>query len=81
MLARQTVAELRVLKIDDHHSLAKIEVPTLIVHGARSSTSLEDLHKVADTIPDATLVDIPDAGHAVHLDNPAGLLAALRRFL
>jgi len=81
LLAHQTVAELRALKVDDHHSLAKIEVPTLIVHGERSSTSLEELRRVADAIPDATLVDIPHAGHAVHLDNPAGLLAALRRFL
>jgi pimeloyl-ACP methyl ester carboxylesterase len=81
LLARQTIAELRAIKTDDYHLVSKIEVPTLIVHGARSSTPLDELRRVAETIPGATLVEIPDAGHAVHLDNPAGLIAALRSFL
>jgi pimeloyl-ACP methyl ester carboxylesterase len=80
-LARQTVAEMRSGAADDRELLGKIEVPTLIVHGAHSAIPLKALRQVADAMPDATLVDIPEAGHNVQLDNPTALLAAVRAFL
>lgn len=80
-LARQTVAEMSSGAADDRELLCKIEVPTLIVHGAHSAIPLEELRGVADAMPDATLVDIPEAGHTVQLDNPTALLAAVRAFL
>jgi pimeloyl-ACP methyl ester carboxylesterase len=80
-LARQTVAELRAMITDDHDLLGRIEIPTLLVHGARSPIPLAAMKRVADAIEGARLVDIPDAGHAVQLDNPTALLAAVRAFL
>jgi pimeloyl-ACP methyl ester carboxylesterase len=80
-LARQTTAEMRSSGAADRDLLGKIEVPTLIVHGARSAVPIDELREVAEAMPDATLVDIPEAGHAVQLDNPTALLAALRAFL
>jgi len=35
----------------------------------------------AALVRDATVVTIPDSGHNVQGDNPAGLLAAIRPFL
>jgi pimeloyl-ACP methyl ester carboxylesterase len=80
-LARQTVAEMRAMTTDDHDLLRKIEIPTLLVHGARNPGSLAAMKRVADSIEGATLVDIENAGHAVHLDNPIALVAAMRAFL
>ena len=80
-LARQTVAELRGMATDDHDLLRRLEIPTLLLHGARSPIPLAAMKQVTDAIEGARLVDIPDAGHAVHLDNPTALLAAVRAFL
>ncbi len=80
-LARQTVAELRASEDDDLALVHKIEVPTLLVHGARSPVPLEKMQKVAEAMERGMLVEIPDAGHAVYLDNPTAFLAAVRDFL
>ncbi len=80
-LGRQTFAELRDMTGDDHDLLHKIEVPTLLVHGAHSPVAIEDMRAVAAAIPGASLVEIPGAEHSVHLDNPAALVAAVRAFL
>ncbi len=80
-LERHTREELKVLREDDFRLLRKIDEPTLIIHGERSPVPLEELKRAADAIERAELVEIPDAGHAVHLDNPAALIAAVRDFL
>jgi len=80
-LERHTIAELKGMRDDDFHLLTKIDEPTLIIHGERSSVRLEELERVADAIERAELVEIPDAGHAVHLDNPTALIAAVRDFM
>jgi pimeloyl-ACP methyl ester carboxylesterase len=36
---------------------------------------------MAATIPDCRLIEVPDAGHSVPLENPAGFLAAVKTFL
>jgi pimeloyl-ACP methyl ester carboxylesterase len=80
-LSRQTLAEMRTGRADDRLLLGRIEVPTLILHGADSSVPLEELRQAAEAIPGATLDEIPDAGHSIQLDNPTALVAALRSFL
>lgn len=80
-LDRQTREELKHTRDDDFRLLHKIEVPVLLVHGERSPVPLQELERVAHAIERAELVDIPDAGHAVHLDNPTALIAAVRDFL
>jgi pimeloyl-ACP methyl ester carboxylesterase len=60
----------------------EIACPTLVVRGAESEMFEADQgEEMAREIPNARLVEIPDAGHWVPLDNPDGVLAALRDFL
>ena len=61
--------------------LQKIEHPTLIVHGARSSLYGDDTadHLVA-ALPDARAVRFDRSGHAPHLEEPALFNQILRDF-
>jgi pimeloyl-ACP methyl ester carboxylesterase len=60
----------------------RIAVPTLVLHGVRSHLlSVDDARRTAAAIPNATLVQIPDAGHGIYRDNPQAFLAAVRGFL
>ena len=62
--------------------LAKIEVPTLLVRGADSDVlSVETAQRMTVVMPNCRLVTVPDAGHSIPLDNPAGFLAAAKPFL
>jgi len=59
-----------------------IACPTLIVRGADSDLfSADQAAAFAALLRDGTVVTIPDSGHNVQGDNPAGLLAAIRPFL
>lgn len=49
--------------------------------GSTSPVPQHLLARLADLIPDAELVTIEGAGHAVHLTRPAEFLAATRPFL
>jgi esterase len=63
-------------------SLRSITCPTLLVRGAESDLLSRDLAaRMVATIPNCRLVEVPDAGHSVPLDNPPGFLAAVRTFL
>jgi len=61
--------------------LEKIEHPTLIVHGARSSLYGDDTadHLVA-ALPDARAVRFDRSGHAPHLEEPALFNRTIRDF-
>lgn len=62
--------------------LPKITCPTLLVRGAESDIlSRETADRMVRTIPNCRLVEVPDAGHSVPLDNPSGFIAAVRPFL
>ncbi len=62
--------------------LRRITCPTLLVRGAESDIlSRETAERMVREIPDCSLVEVPDSGHSVPLDNPAGFLAAVREFL
>ncbi|BCJ69133.1 hypothetical protein Prubr_61540 [Polymorphospora rubra] len=61
--------------------IGTIDIPTLIVGGADSSSIPQHLlAETVDRMPDATLVTIV-AGHHVHKDRPAEFLAAVDGFL
>lgn len=58
-----------------------VRCPTLVVRGAESEIlSSEGAAELVGEIPDATLLEIPAAGHHALLDRPAALLAGLRRW-
>ncbi|KAI5366343.1 Putative alpha/beta hydrolase-1 [Septoria linicola] len=62
-------------------SLANIRVPSLIVVGADDTGFIATSEYMALKIPGAEKVVVPDAGHAVNIDNPEGFLKAIRPFL
>ncbi|GAA2458547.1 alpha/beta fold hydrolase [Streptomyces lavendulocolor] len=62
--------------------VADIAVPTLVGVGKLDVADFQDIgRRYASTIPGATLVEFPTAGHLIALDAPAELLAALDPFL
>jgi pimeloyl-ACP methyl ester carboxylesterase len=63
-------------------SLANITCPTLVIRGALSDLlGPAAAQRMAATIPDCRLIEVPDAGHSVPLENPAGFIAAVKTFL
>ncbi len=63
-------------------TLAGIRCSVLVVRGAASSVLRADaVAQMVATLPDARAVTIRDAGHAVPLENPEALGAAIAEFL
>jgi pimeloyl-ACP methyl ester carboxylesterase len=61
--------------------LAGLEIPMLLIAGARDEGSLPVCRALAEALPQAELSVIPDAGHVVNLAAPAAFDAALLGFL
>ena len=62
--------------------LARLQCPTLIVRGEQSDIFPTDvLDRMLQVIPQSTSAVVPEAGHLVAGDNPAGFLKALRPLL
>ena len=62
--------------------LPRITCPTLLVRGAESDVlSRETAERMVRTIPNCRLVEVPNAGHSVPLENPSGFIAAVSEFL
>ncbi|KAK4499276.1 hypothetical protein PRZ48_009789 [Zasmidium cellare] len=62
-------------------SLAKVQVPSLVVVGANDTPFLAASEYMAKKMPNARKVVVPDAGHAVNIDNPRGFEEAVKPFL
>lgn len=61
--------------------LPEIKVPSLIVVGADDTPFLAASDYMAAKIPGARKVAIPNAGHAVNIDQPQAFIAAVEPFL
>ena len=62
--------------------LPAITAPALVIGGGSTSPVPQGLlARAAELMPDAALVTIEDAGHAVHQARPGEFLAAIRPFL
>jgi 3-oxoadipate enol-lactonase len=62
--------------------LGEIHVPTLAIVGKDDAiTPPADMKKMADAIPGARFVEIPDAGHMAPMEDPQAFNAALRKNL
>lgn len=68
-----------------HHldeEVDRIEVPTLIFRGtADPAVSRRQVELLEERIPDAGLVDLENAGHYAHIEQPTVCLSAIRYFL
>ncbi len=62
--------------------LGKINVPTLVLVGADDTISTPaEMRQIADGLPNAEYVVIPDAGHLAPMENPAATNNAILDFL
>jgi pimeloyl-ACP methyl ester carboxylesterase/ketosteroid isomerase-like protein len=62
--------------------LAKVTMPVLTIHGTKDrQASYEDGVAWVKSLPDARLVTVEGAAHALWLDEPAIVFAAMRQFL
>jgi 3-oxoadipate enol-lactonase len=67
---------------DMTEALAGIDCPTLVLVGRHDVISPPDeMQRIARAIPNASFVDIADAGHMAPMENPAEVNAALRAFV
>jgi 3-oxoadipate enol-lactonase len=67
---------------DARDYLARIEAPTLVLHGVEDpSVSRDDLALLTERIPDSRLVELPDARHLANVDQPDPFSAAVLGFL
>ena len=67
---------------DITHAIAKINVPTLVIHGdADAAIPMERAQVLVERMPDAELVVIEGAGHAANLTHPTPVNVAIKRFL
>ncbi len=72
LAAREDVLEL----------LPTIDVPSLVVVGQHDTIStVDEMRKIADAIPDAVWVDVPQAGHLANVENPAVVNEAIAEFI
>lgn len=61
--------------------LAALRLPALFIAGALDERYAAEARRMADAVPGAEIGVIAEAGHAVHLEQPAAFAAAVRRFL
>ena len=63
-------------------ALAKIECPTLLIYGIHSMGKMKkEVTRMAQTIPDCELIEIPDAAHDLPNENPNEFIRGLRSYL
>ena len=77
---RKVLAELSEEDMFDDADLARLRMPVELVWGERDGLfTLETARAMAAALPDARLQVLPDRGHALHLECPGDLVAALQR--
>jgi len=61
--------------------LGRVRIPVLLVAGALDARFVAHARELAQGLPCAEVREIPGAGHAAHLEQPAAFAAAVRDFL
>jgi len=57
--------------------LGELAIPVVVLAGERDTKFVALAHRLADTLPDATLDVVPRAGHALTLEAPAAVARAI----
>jgi len=69
-------------RIDGREALRAIRCPTLILCGAEDALTPPKFHEeIAERIPHAKLVIVPDCGHLSTMERPEAVTAAMREWL
>jgi pimeloyl-ACP methyl ester carboxylesterase len=67
---------------DVRGDLPGLNFPALVIVGANDAISPPaEMREIAQALPNAKIVEIPDAGHMTTLENPAAVNEALRKFI
>ncbi len=66
---------------DFRPALARLRVPTLVVHGEEELIPMSLVEAWAKTMPDARLLRVPKSGHFPYAERPELVLPALEAFL
>ena len=61
-------------------SLKEIDIPVLLIAGALDAKFAEIAMSMGDHLPQATVAIVPNAGHAVHLEQPRRFVALVQGF-
>ena len=67
--------------LDFWAQLPELDVPILLVHGVDDPIPLEMVRELADSLPSASLVEVPAAGHFPWVESPEPTFAAIAAFL
>lgn len=74
-------ARLRREGFDWRARYAAVRAPVLLIHGREDALPIEEAHRSAALIPDARVVEIPEAGHMPFFENPEPSFTAAMAFL
>ncbi|MGP3984333.1 alpha/beta fold hydrolase [Streptomyces sp. KR80] len=79
---RQMLASRETWVHDAHwEELALVQCPTLVVRGVDGELGRAEAQEMVRVLPRGEYAEIPNAGHLLHYDQPAGWRAALEPFL
>jgi 2-succinyl-6-hydroxy-2,4-cyclohexadiene-1-carboxylate synthase len=68
-------------QVDDRDALTRLSCPTLVIVGALDRGLIGASKELAELVPGAQLVVVPDAGHSPQFENPHVWFEALSGFL
>ena len=66
---------------DIQGQLARVQSPTLIIHGDYDPIPLDTARRLHETLPHSTLVVLPHCGHFPYLEVPGEFFRQVRTFL
>lgn len=66
---------------DYSQELERVDCPSLVVRGGKSEYTRAELQEVAAKLKHGEFVEIPNAGHFVHYDQPEAWQVAVESFL
>lgn len=75
------VSVLGAIDWDWRESFHEVDVPVLIIHGAKSPMPLASAYEWERAFPNTELVMIEGAGHFPHVDQPAAFVQAIETFV
>lgn len=81
MYANQLISADQLDRPDPRPALRRAHVPALVLRGSCDYKRWEIAREYRDTLPDATLLVVPDAGHVTDADQPELYIAAVTGFL
>lgn len=81
MYSNQLISADQANRPDPRPALRSAHVPALVLRGSCDYKRWEIAREYRDTLPDATLLAVPDAGHVIDADQPELYIATVAGFL